>query len=98
MLEGTLLGASSSVVAFAGRKDKQLLVGLINKGGTDAAIEIALPKFAAEKKLNEVWTLSGPALNSSDGVTFARLSDHAKLRKQSPTLVPAYSGMLLKYS
>jgi hypothetical protein len=69
MVEGALAGTARAT-AYAAEKDSGLLVALINKDA--AAMTIALDKKSiAGMRVASVSKLSGPSLNSLDGVTFA---------------------------
>ena len=100
MLDGTLSAGSANVAAYAGHRKDSLLVALINKDPTPVTIDVALAGLE-KATLTETWKLSAPSIDSTIGITFAKvdLSSTVGHGKGSDSFqLEPYTAILARYS
>jgi len=100
MLDSTLSVGGSNVTAYAGYKQDTLLVAIINKEPAQVAIGIAFADLK-NARLVETWKLSAPSIDSTRGITFAKvdLSSTVIHRKESDLFqLEPYTAILARYS
>jgi len=100
MLESKLAAGKANITAYAARRQDDLLIAIVNKDATPAAI--AVPKVCtAGTQIRETWKLSAPAIDSRTGVTFEKtkiVKTPGPGGKSDIYGLDPYSAVLLRFS
>ena len=91
-LYGCELTGGANANAYFGRRGRERLLGIVNKGG--AAVEVAMPTSLLDRRPATEVRLKGPAVDATSGVTLTS----GKAAAGKTFTVDAYSGLLLKWA
>lgn len=102
LLETSLTTGGANVTAYSATKDGALLLAIFNKSDRPAAVRFSGWKGKSHASVT-TYTLSAPALDSKEGVSFAQTSTEAAglqnmFSKGRSLEVKPYSGVLLKFT